>query len=407
MTAEWLDSDEPFFREWQARRLGQKRSMRRARDFYTAIGLSEVQMPPILTVVGSKGKGTAVAHATSVLAASGLRVGTVTSPPFRTNRERVRLDGVALPEVQYDDLADLTRKGLGHLTRDDGGYLSPTGAFTLAGASFLIAKGVDVLVLEEGLGGLSDEVSLFDPKVVAVTPIFAEHLGVLGEGVPEIAADLIGVINSTTEMVVTTQQLPCVERELQSHLGTSMFREISSVPEIFQRTVPALGAANAAVGSAAGEWLANSLGMSSDSSLVAEAAARVTLPGRLSVHPPALGTRHGPWVVDAAINSDGVEAALAWCAEHVARPVLVLASFPDVKDARACFLALGNLPVQAVTAGESYLRFDAASTPGTLVTARQAFEHADREEGVILCLGTISFVAEVLDHVDAATEEWW
>jgi dihydrofolate synthase/folylpolyglutamate synthase len=172
----------------------------------------------VLTVVGSKGKGTAATYAAATLSASGLRTGLVTSPPFRTNRERIRIDGRAIDADVYDRLAGELAVVLDVLgPGDDSGYLSPTGSFTLSGVRHFTTAGVDVIVLEEGLGGSSDEVSLFTPLVVAVTPIFEEHVGIIGDTAAEIAADLIGVVRTGTRRVLSLHQETPVWDVLTAH----------------------------------------------------------------------------------------------------------------------------------------------------------------------------------------------
>jgi folylpolyglutamate synthase/dihydropteroate synthase len=410
VTARWELEDEPFFREWSARRPGEKRSLVRARMFGDALGLDWEGLPATLTIVGSKGKGTAVAHATAVLAAAGRRVGTIVSPAFRRNSERIRLGGQALQPGQYSEISGLAKTALEQLPVAGDGYLSPTGAYTIAGVSWLTRHGVDSLVVEEGLGGVSDEVSLLPPAGVAVTPIFEEHIGVLGLTRVEIAEDLLGVVRSgVTQTIWTAAQAPEVSTVLQataerSGAAVHLAADVGWAAE-FTRHVPGLGAANAALGAAAAAWLAERGGRVLDYETVRQALANVALPGRLSVH-PATSTRRGVWVVDAAISPEGVEEALAWVRGELQEPELVIASFPDVKDAAACFAALGSTPFIAATAGETYLDF---TTRGDWdwQGVHEVLPVADRVPGVVLCLGTISFVGEVLEHLDAPTDRFW
>jgi folylpolyglutamate synthase/dihydropteroate synthase len=407
VTARWEPEDEPFFREWNARRPGEKRSLARARMFGDALGLDWEGLPPTLTVVGSKGKGTAVAHATAVLDAVGRRVGTIVSPAFRRNSERIRVAGHALRPDQYAELSTLAKAALEKLPAARDGYLSPTGAYTIAGVYYLTRDGVDSLVVEEGLGGASDEVSLLSPVGVAATPIFEEHVGVLGGTRAEIAEDLLGVVrDGVTEAIWTAPQIPQVSAVLQAtaeRCGAAVYRA-ADVPwaAAATRHVAGLGAANAALGAAAGAWLA---GHDGDRARIEQALGNVALPGRLSVHAPT-STRQGVWVVDAAISPDGIEEALAWVRRRLQEPALVIASFPDVKDAVACFAALGSTPFIAATAGESYLDF---TTRGRWDwrPVDKVLPLADQTPGVVLCLGTISFVGEVLEHLDASTDRFW
>ena len=175
------------------------------------------------------------------------------------------MGGKALTPDQYREVSARATAALEQLPAASGGYLSPTGAYTIAGVSCLARSGVDSLVVEEGLGGASDEVSLLSPVGVAVTPIFEEHVGVLGETRVEIAEDLLGVVRGgVTEAIWTAAQTAEVAAVLEAaaeRCGAAVIRaaEVGWAAES-TRHVAGLGAANAALGAAAGAWLAERAG---------------------------------------------------------------------------------------------------------------------------------------------------
>ncbi|MCK9902886.1 hypothetical protein CC117_23840 [Parafrankia colletiae] len=410
MVARWLDADEPFFREYKEWSGTRRRSLVRAARLRDLWDLRADRLPPVLTVVGSKGKGTAATYAAATLTAAGMRTGLVTSPPFRTNRERVRVDGVAVDDVAYRRMADELAEALGELgpVQSDGGYLSPTGSFTISGVRHLLSSQVDVIVLEEGLGGASDEVSLFPPQVVAVTAVFEEHLGVIGENLLEIAADLLGVITPETRTVLSVPQEPEVWAALvarASDLGADVGLVDGSAEPDFP-TPPGLSRMNAMLGTSAGRAMATlrgaPAGPDQDQGPDPDPDPRdvvpppIALPGRLSVH------HDGPrtWVVDAPVNERGVTAALEWFLRVLGTPQVVLLCMPDIKDVEGSLRALDGHTVVAVRAGESYLHFSGHRWPLPLLPATEAFDLADRVEGGVLALGTMSFVGEVLEHLD-------
>lgn len=157
--------DTVFFREWDSRLPGQHRSLDRARAVRDRLGLAS--HPPVLTVVGSKGKGTAASYASAYLAAAGHRVVTVTSPSLRHTTERIRVDGAAVDEATLARLGDRLAAAIRELPPPRDCYLSPSGLFTLAGLLLARELPAGYLVLEAGRGGRSDEVSLVEPAVVA------------------------------------------------------------------------------------------------------------------------------------------------------------------------------------------------------------------------------------------------
>ncbi|MBB5629967.1 hypothetical protein [Sphaerisporangium krabiense] len=214
-----MSPDDVFFAEWRARGQGERRSLARARRLLDLLG-APTASAPVLTVVGSKGKGTTATYASAYLAAAGLRVVSVTSPALRANRERVRVNGTAISDASLSALAARISKALGSMPdrRESPGYLSPVGLFTIAGILHARDIEADVIVLEAGMGGASDEVSLFPPHTVAITEIFAEHVGVLGDTPAEIAREKAAVTSARTQAVLSLPQQPAVHQAITTVL---------------------------------------------------------------------------------------------------------------------------------------------------------------------------------------------
>jgi dihydrofolate synthase/folylpolyglutamate synthase len=160
--------DEPFFRELlRGRARGAKQSKVRAQAFLEALlcpRYDDLRRTPVplVVVIGSKGKGTTAAYASAALAAAGLRVSTLTSPGFRSHRERIRVDGQSITPTKLAMLAMAIAQTLERCGNDlpNDGYLSPAGLFTMAGILHFLDIACDALVFEAGMSGRSDEVSL-------------------------------------------------------------------------------------------------------------------------------------------------------------------------------------------------------------------------------------------------------
>ncbi|RAY10702.1 hypothetical protein DPM19_34170 [Actinomadura craniellae] len=399
-----------FFAEWADRAPGERRSVERAGLLAERLGLGGFALP-VLTVVGSKGKGTAAAYASACVAAGGLRVLTTSSPSYRSDRERVRVDGRALSPEELADLAALLAEQVRALPDRSrhGGYLSPVGLFTLAGLVHAGRVGADVVVAEAGQGGRSDEVSLFPPMVAAVTPIFAEHLGRLGRNVAEIAADKAGVVGPATRAALSLPQSPEVWRTLGAVLGARTGGRLAPEPAPAPDTGPlagGLGRANAWLGVAAGRRLLEVTGRPRpDASLLGRTLESVRLPGRLSWHRvPGSGAE---LLADSAISGAGIAAALAAARDRWDRPDHVLLCLPDHKDLPGAVAELADLPVTFVRLPDRHLRFE-RRLPDTW----RAVDATDlTAEGVaalgrrLLALGTVYFVGRILDLVGADTEQ--
>ncbi|GAA1872153.1 hypothetical protein [Myceligenerans crystallogenes] len=419
MTAQHLPADDAFFAEWAAKAPGQRRSLGRARAVGAELGTWD-GTPPVLAVVGSKGKGTTAIHAAAALSAALLprgaagaprraRVGLVTSPGLRVNRERMRFDGAAISPGEYDAEAARLDAARGVVVPDGSGYLSPTGAYTITGAAWAARRGADALVLEEGLGGRSDEVSLFDARVVAVTKVFYEHGDVLGPTLDDVARDLLGVVGHGTRTIVTVEQDPDVTALVEEtaakfdmELVTVGAGSVSCAPA----GLPPLTRLNATAGEAAARSLAAGLGWSLGDADVAAALRTVRVPGRMS----RLPTPGGPVMLDGAISPEGVRATVAawraWRAElgyDTADLGTVVASFPDTKDAEACFAELRDFSRVIPSRADDYLSFARSEAlHGDVLPAREALSRG-LADGACLVVGTQSFLAIALDVLDVPT----
>ncbi|WP_412519283.1 hypothetical protein K8Z49_14990 [Actinomadura madurae] len=385
-----------FYREWDRRAPGETRDLGRARALAGLLGLLEPGVP-VLTVVGSKGKGTAATYASAFLGAAGLRVCTVTSPALRSDRERIRVDGRAVSGEELAVLGDALDRAVAELPPPSDGYLSPSGLFTLAGVLHAARSRADAIVLEAGMGGRSDEVALFPPDVAAITPIFREHAGVLGDTVPEIAAEKLGVAGPSTRVVSAPQSA-----EVARVLAGAEVVEPGTAGVPAELLPPGLGRAAAELGVVAARRLPGTA--DPPAADLREVLSSVTLPGRLSRHDvPGSATR---LLVDSAVDRAGIAAALGAAREAWDAIDHAVVCLPDHKDLDGAIAELGALPVTFVRLPLPHLRFtrplpdrwdvvDAhAITPESLATLGHR----------VLVLGTAYFTGFVLDVVDAGTE---
>lgn len=401
---------EPFFSEWAGRRPGQARGLDRASALLSTLDLPPV---PVLGVVGSKGKGSTATYAAATLSAAGLRTVLVTGPSFRGYRERVRVDGVSVTDDQLRDLGRTVEDARRTLP-DHEGYLAPSGLFLVAGLLRAQAVGADVCVLEAGMGGHRDELRLLGPEVVALGMVFAEHVGVLGDTVAEIAREKTLVVHpERTRALVTLPQgpeaAPAVTRTL-----TEVTRGRLS-PEVVDPTTatepPAhlrprgLSAANGVLGTAAATRMLDLLDMPpAPPARLHEVLGTVNLPARLSRHTVPGSTTEV--VVDSAIDRVGVTAALSHARDLWGGVDHVLLCLPDHKDVSGAVDALRGVRVTAVRLPEEHLRFEhALPAHWNRVRAEDLSPTSVTALGRrVLALGTVYFTGRVLEVLDAPTD---
>lgn len=149
--------------------------------------LDAVPAPIVITVGGTNGKGSCVAFLDAILRAAGYRVGRYTSPHLVRYNERVAVDGV---EATDDDLIAAFQR-VDEARRDTSLTYFEFG--TLAAFDILSAAGLDVAVLEVGLGGRLDAVNVVDPDVSVITTVDIDHAEWLGGDREAIGTEKAGI----------------------------------------------------------------------------------------------------------------------------------------------------------------------------------------------------------------------
>jgi dihydrofolate synthase/folylpolyglutamate synthase len=320
----------------------------------------------------------------------------------------MRFDGQAISPDEYERVSQALVRARESVPPSDDGYLSPTGSFTITGAAWAAARGADVLVLEEGLGGRSDEISLFDPLVVAVTKVFYEHGELLGPTLDDVARDLLGVVGPATRTIVTVVQdaaVTAIVKETAARFDAELVTVTADSPTSAPAALAPITRLNAAAGETAARAVASALGWGIGDARAAAALASVQVPGRLSRH--RLGDV--PVMVDGAISPEGIAATVADYLRWHGRLDTVVASFPDTKDVAACFAELRGFERVIPARADDYLTFTKAETlHDKVLDARTAlalgFETARSQGGGCLMIGTQSYVGIALDVLDVETE---
>ncbi|MCW5626169.1 MAG: bifunctional tetrahydrofolate synthase/dihydrofolate synthase [Burkholderiales bacterium] len=163
----------------------------------------------IITVGGTNGKGSTCAMLESILRAGGYRVGCYTSPHLLQYNERVRLDRVPVADdVLCESFAAVERARAGvPLTYFEFGTLAAVWVFARAG--------IDVAVLEVGLGGRLDAVNLFDADCAVITAIGMDHMDYLGPTRDSIGREKAGIFRAGRPAVLAEPDVPAtMERHL-------------------------------------------------------------------------------------------------------------------------------------------------------------------------------------------------
>jgi dihydrofolate synthase / folylpolyglutamate synthase len=151
-----------------------------------------------LHVAGTNGKGSTAAMLEAVLRAGGWRTGLYTSPHLRDFAERMRAGGLAIPHEAMVDLVDELRDALGRAAID----LTQFELTTLVVFEWFAQIGVEIAVVEVGLGGRLDATNVIEPLVAGITSIGRDHEAFLGRDLAGIAREKAGVAKPGVPLVV-------------------------------------------------------------------------------------------------------------------------------------------------------------------------------------------------------------
>ena len=223
-------------------------------------------------VVGTNGKGSTSYYLAGILKAHGLKTGLYVSPHLVNLRERIRIDDVQIPAAVLDRLLLQVKFAAQSVSRErvaaGGTALEPTffEVLTLVAFLYYAENGIDVAVLEAGMGGRLDSTAVAGGEIAVVTSIGLEHTEVLGPTESAILREKMGVAGDTREracgktFIVGGISGALLEeaREYASELGCNCV-----VPEICEDVrLPNLGhhyIENASLSLAAAELFLNSL----------------------------------------------------------------------------------------------------------------------------------------------------
>jgi dihydrofolate synthase/folylpolyglutamate synthase len=309
----------------EARRLGVDFGLDRMREALRRLGSPERALPAV-HIAGTNGKGSTAAMTEAILRAAGVRTGLFTSPHLSRFTERIRIDGREADGQRLGALdAQVAATGV-PLTYFEIG--------TLLAFLIMAEAGVELAVLETGLGGRLDATNVCAPVATAITSIGLDHMDLLGDTLGPIAREKAGIAKPGVPLLLGA--LPAeAEAEVLAvaaaagapvrRLGRDFAPPASplALPGAHQRE-------NAALAVALARAAAGALGRPLGEAQIAAGLAGTQWPGRLE--------RIGDVLLDAAHNPDGARALAA--ALPAARPRALVVSIVRGKQAEEMLAAL-------------------------------------------------------------------
>jgi dihydrofolate synthase / folylpolyglutamate synthase len=385
---------------------GMRFGLDRMRRLMTALGSPQERFGTI-HVAGTNGKTSTVRMAAAILARHGMRAGAYLSPHLVSFTERIRIDDHDLSEERFGTAVARVARAAEKVNRtlepDD--RVTQFEALTAAAYAELAEAGVDVAVIEAGLGGRYDATNVIPSKVQVLTNVGLEHTRWLGPTIAHVAAEKLDIVRPGATLVVGADlhedamalaERVCDERGATlvvapAHTGL----ELLAQGEHQQR--------NFAVARAAAEAYHGPL----DDTAVREAAAATLVPGRFQVVDSDPVT-----VVDGAHNAAGMAALAGSLRAFVGdRRLVACVSVLDDKDAAGMLRELLPLCTEVVFTQSANPRALPAGTleslsgqlggpPARVVSeprrALAVAREAAGRDGVALATGSIYLIADLL-----------
>jgi dihydrofolate synthase / folylpolyglutamate synthase len=386
---------------------GMRFGLDRMRRMMTALGHPERRFDSI-HVVGTNGKSSTTRMIAAILSWHGLLTGAYLSPHLVSFGERIRIGDSDLTPARFAAAvqraaraAELVEHSLPAEER-----VTQFELLTAAAYSELARRGVDVAVIEAGLGGRFDATNVIPSAVQVLTSVGLEHTRWLGPTIGAIAAEKLDVVQEGATLVLGSGLHPeanavavavAAERNVRLVAAPADPGVQVGAPGAFQRR-------NFALARVAAETYLGQL----DAGAVAAAAASVRVPGRLQT------VDEDPLVLlDGAHNPEGVAALAESLPEVVGdrRPLVAVVSILDDKDAArmlgtllpeceaVVFTSSQNsraLPPPTLLSLAGQLR----GPPGEIVPDARAAVARGRElagpSGAVLVTGSIYLIADVI-----------
>jgi dihydrofolate synthase / folylpolyglutamate synthase len=405
---------------------GMRPGLERIEGLLAALDHPEEQYA-LVQVGGTNGKGSVAAMVATILKSAGRRVGLYTSPHLVSFRERIRVDAEAIGEDAVADGVD----ALGTLiARLDATMFEATTALAL---DHFAREGVEIAVLEVGLGGRLDATTVGRPAATVLSRIDIDHEAVLGRTLAAIGAEKAAIIRAG--LALSAIQAPVVSEIIEQRAGAV------GVPLLLEGrdlhvSLEARSLNGQRITCRGPDWRFDDLALSllgtfqPSNALLAVATAlhlgagepairagleRVRWPGRFHL----LGPRRPRIVLDAAHNPAGARALAASLREYFpGEPLtLVLGIFHD-KDAAGILAALAPLARRLILTRAANPRAAAPEALGRLlsptvanvetatsVAEALAMAMAPPAPPLVCVAGSVALVGEALAYLGGGADK--
>ncbi|MBP9691297.1 hypothetical protein KBD81_04435 [Candidatus Woesebacteria bacterium] len=396
--------------------------------------MSELGKPqdqyPVIHVAGTSGKGSTATLISHALVSQGFTVGLHLSPHLLDIRERVQLNNGYISEEKF---VQYLNELLPVIEKIESGEFGRTTYFeilvALAYYTFWKER-VDYAVIETGMGGLFDGTNVVNTrnKVAVITKIGYDHVGILGNTLPEIALQKAGIIQAGNTVIVAPQDQAVLSvfrdrakirqaKYVRVSEHDFTVKKITTTGTIFvdtkrqlEMTLSLIGAhqaENAVVAREVIDALSESDDWKVEEESLAKAWSDLRMPARMDV----ISTQKNTLIIDGAHNTQKMDAFLsALHAAYPAQKFVFLVAFKQGKDSETMIHAIEKLAQEIVITDfrvESQDMVNISEDPKTIASyifavphmiipgAQEAITYATSKERQVVVTGSLYFASEV------------
>ncbi len=164
-----------------------------------AIGRPQEQFKSI-HIAGTNGKGSTAHILAAILQKAGYSTGLYTSPHYKDFRERIKINGLFIPE---QTVVDFVQNNQDNFKKIKPSFFEMTVAMAF---DYFAQQKVDIAIIETGLGGRLDSTNIIEPLFSVITNIGWDHEAMLGNTLPKIAAEKAGIIKKNRAVIIGQHQ---------------------------------------------------------------------------------------------------------------------------------------------------------------------------------------------------------
>jgi dihydrofolate synthase / folylpolyglutamate synthase len=358
-------------------------------------------------VAGTNGKGSTCVFLDSICRAAKIKTGLYTSPHLISITERIKINGADIGEDDFARLATKVRDTAEKLFAENTLEYIPT-FFEQITAIALLAfaeAGVELAILETGLGGRLDATTAANSEIAAITPIDYDHQKYLGDTIEEIAAEKAAIIHPGSKVFVAPQRVEAgtVIRERCGELGIEPLFSNGLLEGNIRLKIPGRHqSVNASLAKAVAESLYE-FGFPISSDIIIQGLEDAVHPGRLEYVDGIL--------LDGAHNPAGAQSLADYLAEFIGAPITMIfgamedknvAEIAEMLFPRAKYLILTIVDNSRSARTEDLLKLVPAAFPKdnvfstqTSAGALQKAQSVTTDDGLICVTGSLYLVGEM------------